>query len=397
MNGLGKTFVGSEKMAEYGEAVNLVVCQKSKVDDWLSHFRSYYPEYEVRDMTLLGGSDFKAFKGSGHVVGVINYDLVFRRTWVKDLRHITLMLDESSLIQNEQAKRSKALLKMDRAHTILLSGTVVNGKYERLWSQCHLLGWPISRELFWRQYIETETVIDDLGYPHKRITGYRNIDRLKRKLREYGAVFMKTEDVHDLPPQNIITIEVPTSKEYRRYRKSLVITVDGDELVGKRMLTERMHKRMLCGQYSAAKLQAFRDLVESTDDRLLVFYNFTAELEKLETICTELGRPVSIVNGNTKDLAAYEAEPDSVTLIQYQAGAMGLNLQRANKIIYFTLPDGGSELFEQSRKRIHRIGQERPCFYYLLICKDSIEDREVVPNLGIKKDRMDELFREGKD
>lgn len=28
-----------------------------------------------------------------------------------------------------------------------------------------------------------------------KIVGYKNIDRLKRKLRNYGCVFMKTEEV----------------------------------------------------------------------------------------------------------------------------------------------------------------------------------------------------------
>ena len=37
--GGGKTFVGSEKMFELGANINLVVCQKSKVQDWVDHFR----------------------------------------------------------------------------------------------------------------------------------------------------------------------------------------------------------------------------------------------------------------------------------------------------------------------------------------------------------------------
>ena len=40
--GLGKTFVGSEKMMQFRTKVNLVVCQKSKVDDWVQHLCDYY-------------------------------------------------------------------------------------------------------------------------------------------------------------------------------------------------------------------------------------------------------------------------------------------------------------------------------------------------------------------
>ena len=71
---------------------------------------------------------------------------------------------------------------------------------------------------------------------------------------------------------------------------------------------------------------------------------------------------------------------------------MGLNLQDfGNKIIYFTLPER-SELFEQSKKRIHRIGQNNTCFYYYLLVKNSIETDEVLPTLKVRKEWNDELF-----
>ena len=72
---------------------------------------------------------------------------------------------------------------------------------------------------------------------------------------------------------------------------------------------------------------------------------------------------------------------------------MGLNLQKANKIIYFT-PPLGSEIFEQSKKRIHRVGQEKPCFYYYLTCKGSIEEK-IYKTLAMRRDYTDKLFEEG--
>ena len=151
-----------------------------------------------------------------------------------------------------------------------------------------------------------------------------------------------------------------------------------------------MYARQLCGQYSKVKLSAFQDLIESTDDRLIVFYNFNEELAKMKSIVESLEKPVSIVNGSIKDLDAYETESDSVTFVQYQAGAMGLNLQKSNKIIYFTLPQS-SELFEQSMKRIHRIGQKNNCFYYLLMVKNSVE-QQILETLKQRKNYDDALF-----
>lgn len=140
-------------------------------------------------------------------------------------------------------------------------------------------------------------------------------------------------------------------------------------------------------------LDLFRDLLESTEDRVIVFYNFNEELSRLTKICDALERPYCAVNGQCRDLRAYEKYDNSVTFVQYQAGAMGLNLQRANKIIYFTLPlgKGSCDLWEQSKKRIHRIGQSRPCFYYYLLVKGSFEERNLAA-LREGKELTDDLF-----
>ena len=352
--GLGKTFVGSEKMKQLHSKVNLVICQKSKVKDWVEHFYTYY-DYMVFDGT--NKHDLELFiehtwVEDGILVCVINYELAFRRSVLADLSNFTLMLDESSLIQNETAKRSKFILKkLNPKNVILLSGTPTSGKYEKLWSQMHLLGWNISKDMYYRQYVDMR--FDGMGYPY--VACYKNVDRLKKKMREHGCVFMKTEEVLDLPQQNFIDIRVDESKEYKKFMKSGIVQVhtgvydhqcgsewdgkiydDLHELVGDTTLTKLLYARQLCGMYSKEKLNAFKDLVDSTEDRLIVFYNFNDELEKLKLICED--RRISVVNGSIKDLQAYNKCDNSITFIQYQAGAMGLNLQLANKIVYFTPP-----------------------------------------------------------
>ena len=377
-------------MLQLNKRVNLVICQKSKVNDWVEHFKAYYTKNCILDLTIKNElNTFLEWVNQDVptlVIGVINYDLIFRRKELANLKDFTLMLDESSLIQNDTAKRSKFVLKaLKPSNVILLSGTPTSGKYERLWSQMRLLGWDISKRMYYSQYVDME--ITPEGYPI--IRGYKNVERLKRKMREYGCVFLKSEEVLDLPKQNFIDVPVAESKEYKKFRKSGIITLkDGMQLVGDTTLTKLLYSRMLCGQYSESKLKAFQDLVDSTEDRLIVFYNFTEELWALKELVGD--RPTSIICGQMKDLSAYANSDNSITFVQYQAGAMGLNLQKANKVIYFS-PPLSSELFEQSKKRIHRIGQEQPCFYYQLVC--GIESR-IYATLAMHKDYTDKLFEE---
>ena len=402
--GLGKTFLGSEKAVKMGSKIILVVCQKSKVQDWIDHFAEHYMIGDIdkslypRDLTVK--SEFENFlvhvnevQDGSRYVGVINYDLIWRRKILLNLKNFTLVLDESSLIQNRKSNRSKFILKMEPENVVLLSGTPTGGKYENLWTQLHLLGWDISENLYNAQYVNWKNIKVG-GMVHKIVNKddpYKNVERLKQKMREHGAVFMKTEDVFDLPEQNFINVSVPTTKEYKKFKKDQVVTVNGGEFVGDSLLSFRLYQRQLCTAYNPNKVDAFKDILDSTQDRLIVFYQFNCELDVLVAACKDAERPYSIISGHHKDLTAYETESNSVTLVQYQAGAMGLNLQKANKIVYFSLTES-AEIWMQAHKRIHRIGQKKPCFYYILVCKDSIEER-ILDCLNRGVDYTDDLFR----
>lgn len=393
--GLGKTFVGSEKLHQLNKRANLLICQKSLIPMWINHFKTYY-KYQVFDGTKSTQLNqvLNSYEKLRPFVLIINYDLVFRRDLKSVFRHdFTLMLDESSMIQNEKTKRAKYILKMHPDNIILLSGTPTSGKYERLWSQAHLLGWNITKSKYNKIYVNWDTMY--LGIQKFKVVNkdhpYKNVQRLKRKLREHGAVFMKTEDVFELPEQNFIPIKVKQSSNYRKFLKDKYLEFDSQELLGDTALTYLLGLRQLSGMYSKEKLDRLSDLIDSTEDRLIIFYNFERELDEIVKIAKNKIRPISIVNGKTKNLTNYETKDDSITLIQYQAGSMGLNLQKANKIVYFTSPQQ-SELYEQSKKRIHRIGQERSCFYYNLIVEKSVEER-IYRALKERRDYTDELFK----
>lgn len=381
--GLGKTLIGSTKATKLDKPI-LLICQKSKIDDWTEHFQSQHEDWTIYNLRK-NLDDFLKSKDNKRV-GIINYESSWRRPELSKLKGFTLLLDESSLIQNDKSKQSKFITKLKADNVVLLSGTPCSGRYDKLYSQLKLLGLKMTKKAYLDRYCNFIDLW--LGFRSVKVLDtkkpYKNVDELKRVMGDLGCYFMKTEEVIDLPSQRFITIKVKPHKAYNTFKKDNYVVYNNTEYVGNTSLTSLLCMRQLA---SINKAEKVKELLESTEDRLIIFYNFDSELSILKELCSS--RPLSVVNGKNKDLSAYEIKDNSITLIQYQAGAMGLNLQKANKIIYYS-PPVRSDLFEQSKKRTHRVGQEKPCVYYLLSC--DIEDK-IYKVLEQKKDYTDELFK----
>lgn len=389
--GLGKTFIAGEKHRRLGAPKALVVCQKSKIPDWIEHFQTYY------NMSVIAFDKQSVSDLPARCVLVINYDRVWRRPELKKLTDYTLILDESSCIRDETAKRTKFILGLKPSHVILLSGTPVGGKYEQLYSQLSLLGWRISKKLYWTQYIETRKAEDANGNVRIEVVGYKNIDRLKTKLRQYGGVFLTADDAGiDLPKQVDIQLSVELTKEYRKFKQDRIIEIDGVELIGDTPLKRMLYLRQLASVFNPHKWDRLRDLLESTGDRIILFYNFVKEFEQIRKIAQYLERPLSFINGEGKDLRAFHDSPDTITAVQYQSGAMGENLQLANKSVFIS-PPLDSILYDQAFGRIRRDGQQSDrVWYYFLTTKNSIEEH-IYETLKQRKDFTDYLFQEEYD
>ncbi|MGJ0165312.1 SNF2-related protein [Staphylococcus hominis] len=384
--GLGKTFIGSEKLWELNAPYNLVICQKSKIDDWYTHLTDYYSDdYEV---IIFDKQRFEYIKEN--TILIVNYEKAIVRPELKKLHNFTLLLDESQYIKNVKSQRTKLIINdLHPDNVILLSGTPIDGKYEELITQINLLGWKIKEKMFLSHYTKREWDENEMKY---KIIGYQNVERLKQKLRKYGCVFMKTDEVFELPPQTDIFLKPKKTREYDEFIKEGIIHLEDRTLIAETAAVGSMNARLLCTAFNQNKLAMLKDLIESTEDRLVIFYQYNLEKEAIENLVKELDKPLSYINGEVVDKEAYDNNKNSVTLVQYQSGSFGHNLQKANKIIFFGLPNRVS-YFEQSRKRTHRIGQERPCFYYYMLTSGTYEWK-IYQTLVNGRDYNDELFRE---
>ena len=252
--GLGKTFTGSEKLVDINNDYNVLICQNSKVPDWIQHFKENY------DLNVIDYTKPKAKIDKGIII--ITYGLIWRRKEFMKMENFTLMLDESSEIQNsingtKKVKKTTFITRMLKPkNIILLSGTPTDGKYEKLYTQLRMLGLDMSETEYWNRFvIWREMVVSKGAYPKKIkiVTGYKNVPELKALMKVLGCVFLKTEDVMDLPEQVDIIKEIPAIPEYKQFSKHRITEIDNTVMIGDTPLKRRLYKRQLSGMYNKHK------------------------------------------------------------------------------------------------------------------------------------------------
>ena len=96
------------------------------------------------------------------------------------------------------------------------------------------------------------------------------------------------------------------------------------------------------------------------------------------------------MNGDGRNLDAYENDDNSTVAVQYKAGGYGLNLQKAHYMIYWNFSEE-CDKWMQSKSRVRRIGQKDVQVFYNLITKNSIEEK-ILDNIRQGKDYTDALF-----
>lgn len=389
--GLGKTYCGSYKATSFNKPI-LIICPKSLIPQWIEHFNDVHTGWGTYDLTKKKRLD--EFMGAERInkVGIINYESAWRKPELLKLRDFTLMLDESQAIANNTSKQTKGVLKLKFDNLILLSGTPCsNARYDKLYTQLKMLGLHMNKRSYEDRYCNFFEM-EKSGIKFRvlsKTNPYKNVDELKQVMKELGCVFMRTDEVIDLPEQRFINVWVQPSKYYKTFIKDGYVDCGDTEYISSSPATDMLYARQLCN--SKEKLEMVRTLIEGTEDRVIIFYNFNSELELLQQLVQKLKRPISYVNGSIKNLNCYNNNSDSVTLVQYQSGSSGVNLQKASKMIYYS-PPIKSDFFEQSKKRIHRIGQDNKCTYWKLITNNSIE-LNIYNTLAKKQDYTEELFK----
>jgi SNF2 family DNA or RNA helicase len=135
-------------------------------------------------------------------------------------------------------------------------------------------------------------------------------------------------------------------------------------------------------QVSSAKLEAFEDILDQCLDenkKVVAFARFVPEIEAIERLLNKKGIGYSLIYGATKDRAEqvkrFQEDKDIKVFIgQLQTTGMGLTLTAASVAVFYSL-DFSYANYEQSRARIHRIGQKEKCLYIHLVCKNTVDEK----------------------
>ena len=404
--GAGKTISSIELTERWNSQILICLVLKSTVSQWTEELAEQTDRQVFNGYKKSKKDGIRAFiDATGRKALVIGYDAYKAksgaelRQYINDNeKDVSIICDESSLIGHMASERTKAVMKTKAKHRLLLSGTpATGGKMEAMIPTMNMLGWHMTKEEFLQQFCHVYEWTDPtrpwMTIPI--IQGYKNIDKLRDGLKEHGGSFITMDEAGvQLPATTEQIISIQTPPEYKKFMKNGIVKIGDTEIIGENNLTKMLYARQICSVYNPAKAAALEELLQQAgDEMVIVFYNWTAELRILQSVCGKLHRPMSLMNGQTKDLKNYQSgTPGTVILCQYQAASMGLNLQKARICIFYSQCLSYSD-YEQAKARIHRIGQNRNCNFYNLICSDSIEE-DILETLEQRKDYTEQLFTE---
>ena len=333
-------------------------------------------------------------------------DYFKREPWPFD----TVVLDESSSFKNPSSQRFKALRKIrpQLRRVIELTGTPSPNGLMDLWPQIWLLdmGERLGRtlgsyrsEFFTAGRRNGAVVYDWIARPGAR-------QRISKRLADI-SMSMQASDYLDMPDviDGGLTLALPPDemRDYQAFQKEQLMQLDNTDIeaVTAAALTNKLLQYTGGALYddqhnwhevSTAKLEALQDIVDSTDESVLIYYQYQSEkdriLKMLPDAVTFTGEPELLESWNAGKIRLMLAHPASV--------AYGLNMQAGGHIIVWYTPTWNLELYMQANARLHRQGQTKPVVIYHLIAAGTIDER-VMQALNCKNGSQAALLKHIKE
>ncbi len=390
----------------------LIVAPLSILGVWEEEFQKFaaFPYA----LAVLSGSSAKKLDTLRHMTGtalqvvVVNYESAWRlekalTAWHPDL----IIADEGHKIKTHNIAASKAMHRMGAkaSYRLLLTGTVITNKAIDVFSQYKFLNPAIYGNSF---YAFRNRYFDMVGYGNHTPVLKKSMEGdLTEKLHSISYRATKAECL-DLPETTDvirqIELEPAALRIYRGLVKESYAELASGEVTATNILTRLLRLSQLTGgflgndetaaveQVSAAKLSALEDILDGAvaeGKKLVIIARFLPEIRAICKLLEKRGLGYSCITGEVKNrdeqVARFQKEPEVMAFVgQIATAGLGITLTAASTMVFYSL-DYSMSNFEQTKARIHRVGQRMPCTYLYLVARGTV-DEKVLAALESKAD-----------
>ena len=404
----------------------LIVAPLSILGVWQEEFRKF-ADFEY-SLTILNGSESKKIENlrqmptSGLQVAVINYESAWRiehelAAWNADL----IVCDEGHKIKTHNISASKSMhrLGVRARYRMLLTGTIITNKAIDVFSPYKFLNPAVFGNSF---YAFRNRYFDMVGYGnHTPILKANMTEELTRRIHSIAFRATKAECL-DLPETTEIVQQVELEPQAKRLYQQLVrdslAQIKSGEITAANVLTRLLRLSQLTGGFlrgdetdrvervSSAKMDALSDIIDSAAQeggKLVIIARFLPEIDAITAMLERKAIGYSLITGAVKDrdeqVRRFQTDPDVTVFVgQIATAGLGITLTAADKMVFYSL-DYSMSNFEQTKARIHRVGQRNSCTYIYLVAGNTV-DAKVLKALRDKADLAKTLiddYRTGKN
>ena len=390
----------------------LIVAPISILGVWEEEFQKFaaFPYA----LAVLSGSSAKKLDTLRHMTGtalqvvVVNYESAWRlekalTAWHPDL----IIADEGHKIKTHNIAASKAMHRMGAkaSYRLLLTGMVITNKAIDVFSQYKFLNPAIYGNSF---YAFRNRYFDMVGYGNHTPVLKKSMEgELTEKLHSISYRATKAECL-DLPETTDVIrqveLEPAALRIYRGLVKESYAELANGEVTATNILTRLLRLSQLTGgflgndetaaveQVSAAKLSALEDILDGAmaeGKKLVIIARFIPEIKAICRLLEKRGLGYSCITGEVKNrdeqVARFQKEPEVMAFVgQIATAGLGITLTAASTMVFYSL-DYSMSNFEQTKARIHRVGQRMPCTYLYLVARGTV-DEKVLAALESKAD-----------
>lgn len=386
--GLGKSAMAIALWETLGLRKILVVTKASLKSGFKKHIENWQLNKRLIQI-IQGKTDF--ISDLSEIV-IVNYDIISHNYIYQQLTQTKwdlLICDESHALKNMSAKRTKTILSTNglvryATRTLMMTGTPVLNRPIELYPMLKVLAPTVIAPYsdyyrYGRRYCAG--YMDGFGF---NTDGASHMDELNKNLREKYMIRRLTHEVQVQLPTKRFEVVFIDSNEGVRTKLRTLDQAGRTDFQHQTLNTDAGGLATLRRETAEAKVEAaidvIREYVESCSKIVIFAYHHTVikrlqiEFKSSVTIdgsTTQKGREMAISMFRNN-------ESTSVFIGQIDAAGEGIDgLQNCCSNALFVEFSWVPGSIEQAIKRIHRIGQTKPCLFRFLVWADSIEEHQM--------------------